>query len=126
MLITRVGPTDRAWSGYMVVLPTGTNPVSADDFPNGFPAGTINFAVGQRTNNVHFYRNGNTTVGPDETILLNLSETRGGPVIASAMMTIQDDDNWVRVVSTPSSIREGTDGVFILRRSVATEELTLS
>jgi hypothetical protein len=126
-LLTRLGPLDQAWTGYMTVVPTGTNPVGPDDFPGGiFPEGTITFAVGQRYNNIHLYRRGNTTVGPDETFRLDLAETKGGPVIASATITLLDDDDWYRATALPSSVREGTDAVFTVQRSIATESVTLT
>ncbi|MBX9592730.1 MAG: hypothetical protein K2X46_00090, partial [Roseomonas sp.] len=126
-LVQRSGPVDQAWTGYWTVSPTGTNPAGLDDFfGTAFPSGTVTFAAGSRSAFISITRRGDTTVEPDETFRIDLAATSGGTPIASGIVTIQDDDNWYRIVAPPASITEGADAVFTVRRSLATEAVTLT
>jgi CSLREA domain-containing protein len=70
------------------------NGVDAIDFVgNKFPSGTVTFAVGEASKVVTISVLGDTTVEPDETFSVTLSDAVGGIITtASAMGTITNDD----------------------------------
>jgi Ca2+-binding RTX toxin-like protein len=75
-------------------------------------SGTVSFAVGQNTAQVTVTINGDTTVEPDETFLVNLSGATNGAIIsdAQAQGTITNDDGSVIVGQPGQTTVNGTAG----------------
>lgn len=90
-LVTRSGDTSGITTVNYVV---DMNGVDATDFVgNTFPSGTVKFAVGEASKIIAISVLGDTTVEPDETFSITLSDAVGGTITtASAAGTITNDD----------------------------------
>ncbi|MFM7712531.1 MAG: Calx-beta domain-containing protein, partial [Microcystis sp.] len=74
---------------------TGTNPANPSDFIGGlFPSGTLSFAAGEASKVITVNVQVDTTVEPNETFRVTLSNATNGATIttATATGTIQNDD----------------------------------
>ena len=79
------------------VIPTGDNPVDADDFLDGLlPSGELEFSFAEETRVLSFSLNNDTIEEPDETFTIEVrrEERFGGPSnpVDSAEVTILDDE----------------------------------
>jgi Ca2+-binding RTX toxin-like protein len=78
-----------------VVTGTGTNPANATDFVGGvLPSGVVSFAAGETSKVITVNVQGDTTVEPNETFTVTLSNATNGATIttATATGTINNDD----------------------------------
>ncbi|WP_372491120.1 Calx-beta domain-containing protein, partial [Falsiroseomonas oryziterrae] len=100
--VTRSGDTTQPASASWAVAGSGTNPASANDFAGAtLPAGTVSFAPGENSQTIAVQVAGDTTVEPNETFTLTLSNPTGATIAnASTTATITNDD----VASTPNRV----------------------
>lgn len=77
--------------------PSGANPVDSVDFSGGGSrpgAGIVSFAAGETSKQIAFTINGDTTVEPDETFTLTLSNPQNGTLeTSSVVVTLKNDDS---------------------------------
>uniref|UniRef100_UPI0035579B4F Calx-beta domain-containing protein n=1 Tax=Falsiroseomonas oryziterrae TaxID=2911368 RepID=UPI0035579B4F len=92
--VTRSGDTTQPASASWAVAGSGTNPASANDFAGAtLPAGTVSFAPGETSQTIAVQVAGDTTVEPNETFTLTLSNPTGATIAnASTTATITNDD----------------------------------
>jgi len=94
--VNRSGSTTGANNVNWAVTGTGTNPANATDFVGGvLPSGTVSFAAGQTSKVITVNVQGDTTVEPNETFRVTLSNPNNGATIttATAQGIIQNDDS---------------------------------
>ncbi|MFK7802368.1 MAG: beta strand repeat-containing protein [Anaerolineae bacterium] len=95
---------------------TGTNPADANDFGSFFDSGVLPFQAGQVDQEITISVGveGDTQPEADETFIVTLSNPTGGEEIsvATAVATILNDDDGIRISATPSeqSQPEGNSG----------------
>jgi hypothetical protein len=117
---------DRAQPGRVTVdFATGDGTATAPDDYTA-TSGTLTFAAGETTKTVTVQVSGDTTVEPDETFTLNLSNAAGNATIADAqgVATIVNDDQPVivppsRVSVNDVSMAEGNAGQTAFRFTVS-------
>lgn len=104
-LVTRRGPLTATVSVQWDVRATGTSAVDAADFVGGaFPSATVTLLPGDTTASFTFAVAGDTTVEPDETFLVALSNPFGAILgVSSVVGTITNDDAAV-VPRVPTSV----------------------
>ncbi|MFM6481891.1 MAG: beta strand repeat-containing protein [Microcystis panniformis] len=93
--VTRAVNTTGTNNVNWAVTGTGTNPANATDFVGGLlPSGTLSFAAGETSKVITVNVQGDTTVEPNETFRVTLSNATNGATIttATATGTIQNDD----------------------------------
>ncbi len=111
--LTRVGDTSGAASVDYDVSGTGGNAADAADFTGGpFPSGSANFGAGSANTTITINVKGDTTVEPNETFLVTLSNPSAGMVIGTgtATGTINNDDANVINMGGDVSNSEGNSG----------------
>ena len=104
--VTRAGDLSAASSASWVVASSGTNPANSADFIGGvFPTGTVSFAAGQSATTVTVNVAGDTTVEPNETFTLSLSNPSGATLgtVAASTATIVNDDTTGPVIPPVTS-----------------------
>nr|NCR55191.1 hyalin [Microcystis aeruginosa L211-07] len=128
--VTRADSTTGTNNVNWAVAGTGTNPANASDFIGGlFPSGTLSFAAGEASKVITVSVQGDTTVEPNETFTVTLSNPTNGATIttATATGTINNDDVAVptlTIAATSASQTEGNSGskafTFTVTRAVNT------
>jgi hypothetical protein len=123
-LVTRSGDTSAAHTAAFTVAGSGANPAAASDFAGGvLPSGTVSFAPGEASRTVTVAVAGDTTIEPDETFTLTLSNPSAGATLgtASASGTIINDDAQLSVAALAATKAEGQSGTtaltFLVTRS---------
>jgi len=94
-IATRSGDTSGASSVAWTVTGSGNNPADAGDFGGTLPSGTVRFADGETRKTIAVPVTGDTTVEPDETFTVTLSNPSGPQVslgTTTATGTIRNDD----------------------------------
>ena len=91
--IPRTGYLDKQITIDWQVVPSGANPVSADDFVGGLPNGTVTILAGEVSGLVELQIATDTNIEPDETFQLQLSNNSGGPILNGNVlgMIVNDD-----------------------------------
>ena len=100
--VTRSGPTTAACSASWAVVPTGTNGADASDFVGGsLQSGTVSFAAGATSATISVNVQGDTTVEPNETFNVVLSNPSPGASIgtSTSLGTILNDDTGPLTIS---------------------------
>ena len=91
--VTRSGNLSGASTVAYAVTGSGANAADAADFGGTFPAGTVNFAVGETSQTVSVNVSGDTVVESNEGFTVTLSNPGNATLgTASASGTIQNDD----------------------------------
>lgn len=92
--VTRTGDTTVASTVDWAVTGTGGNPANAADFVGGvLPSGTVNFGVGDSSEDITINVNADVDVETDETFTVTLSNSSRGLILtATAIGTIVNDD----------------------------------
>ena len=106
--VTRAGTSDAFTVDFATAGGTAT---AGSDFASN--AGTLTFAAGEMSKTVEVLVNGDATVEPDETVLLNLSNASAGVTIADGqgVGTIVNDDFDATTVSISDvTVTEGNSG----------------
>ncbi len=92
--VTRSGDTAGATSIDYAVMGNGVNAADATDFGGTLPTGTVNFAANETSRLITVNVNGDTTLEPNESFAVTLSNPTGGATLttATAINTIQNED----------------------------------
>jgi hypothetical protein len=92
--VVRTGDTSGASTVVWSVAGSGTSPADAADFQGGvLPQGTLSFAAGETTKTIAVNVAGDTTVEPDQTFTVSLSNPGNAQVAGgTATGVIQNDD----------------------------------
>ncbi|BAG03998.1 unknown protein [Microcystis aeruginosa NIES-843] len=91
--VNTTGTNNVNWA--VTVTGSGSNPANATDFAGGLlPSGVVSFAAGETSKVITVNVQGDTTVEPNETFRVTLSNPTNGATIttATAIGTIQNDD----------------------------------
>ncbi|CCI12080.1 conserved hypothetical protein [Microcystis aeruginosa PCC 9806] len=91
--VNTTGTNNVNWA--VTVTGSGSNPANATDFAGGLlPSGVVSFATGETSKVITVNVQGDTTVEPNETFRVTLSNPTNGATIttATAIGTIQNDD----------------------------------
>lgn len=92
--IPRTGFVDKTLSLDWAITPTGTHPVSEDDFVGGFPSGTVSFGSGESSATIEIPVVGDLLIEDDETFLLTLSNSSGGPITSNTLVGVIANDDF--------------------------------
>ncbi|MCZ8359351.1 MAG: hypothetical protein O9350_16260, partial [Microcystis sp. LE19-388.1G] len=127
----RSGITTETNAVNWTVTGTGNNPVNATDFGGTLPSGILTFAANETSKVITVNVNGDTTVEPDESFTITLSNPTNGATItnATATGTITNDDTSITLAVSPSSVTEdGTTNLVytFTRTGVTTNPLTVN
>ena len=131
--VTRSGNLTAASTANWVVSGSGTNPANVTDFTgSAYPSGTVAFAAGEATKAITVNVLGDTSIEPDETFAVTLSDAFGATLTTStASATIKDDDLMSRIFlapgtpESPSTCTAASSGT-IIYGGAAPEVVTLS
>lgn len=88
----------------------GASPATAEDFVGGvMPSGVVSFAAGQETRVISIPVRGDTTVEPNESFGVTLSNASGGATLTTATANglIRNDDSVLVIAATSASKNEG-------------------
>ncbi|MFM6324132.1 MAG: lectin-like protein, partial [Microcystis panniformis] len=126
--VTRSGTTTETNAVNWAV--TGTS-INADDFGGTLPSGIVTFAANETSKVITVNVSGDTTVEPDESFTVTLSNPTNGATItnATATGTITNDDTTVTLAVSPTSVTEdGTPNLIytFTRTGVTTNALTVN
>ncbi|MCR5875230.1 family 16 glycosylhydrolase [Phenylobacterium sp. J426] len=132
--VTRTGSTAGTSSVNWSVAGSGANPATAADFA-GAISGTLTFAAGETTKTIVVQAIGDTTVEPDETFTLTLSNPSGATLgQATATGVITNDDGATQpppggsgqVINSPGpgSTLTGTSGADTINASQGSDVIT--
>jgi Ca2+-binding RTX toxin-like protein/V8-like Glu-specific endopeptidase len=107
------------------IAPTGSTPVQANDFVNGFTPGQITFAPGESSKQLEILLAPDQSIEGDETFGLRLISLSGTATLPTSeiLLTIRDDDS---ITSNPNPnpvIIDGTPGQDTLTGTVASEQI---
>ncbi|WNF14428.1 ELWxxDGT repeat protein [Microcystis aeruginosa] len=113
--VTRVGNATGTNDANWAVSGTGTNPANAADFVGGiFPSGVVSFAPGETSKLITVNVQGDTTIEPNETFTVTLSNPTNGAMISTAIAqgTIISDEPPPRlnITTTNANRLEGNSG----------------
>ncbi|MEM0925352.1 MAG: Calx-beta domain-containing protein [Planctomycetota bacterium] len=113
--VTRGGFAGKAVSVDWAIVPIGSSPVSAADFENGLPTGTLNLDADATTGEIEFRVVGDTEIEGDESFRIDFSNFNAGPEPADKDGVIKDDD-----FALPEIEITGTGGVEISSGDMST------
>ena len=102
------GPASVLWE----VLPTGANPVNAEDFGGIYVSGVVAFGVGETSKTITVWVDADSLGEKDETFSVRLSDAEGATILTGeASVTILNDDRGLSIAALGSdSLREGDTG----------------
>ena len=108
--VTRSGLTTGTNSVNWVVTGTGSNPASAADFGGTLPSGIVTFAAKETSKVISVNVSGDTSVEPDESFTVTLSNPTNGATITTVTATglITNDDLFTGTPNTDTLT--GTNG----------------
>ncbi|KAA0681723.1 hypothetical protein DS837_22155 [Azospirillum brasilense] len=90
---------------------TGANPADAADFGGTLPSGTVTFQGWEKTRMFAVEVSGDTTVEPDETFTITLSNPNGVALgTTTATGTIRNDDTTLSIAALDATKAEGSSG----------------
>jgi RTX calcium-binding nonapeptide repeat (4 copies)/Calx-beta domain len=92
--VNRGGDLSSASSVNYVVQSAGFNPADVADFGEAFPSGLVEFAAGEASKTISIGVAGDTTIEPNETFRVILSNAANGEALTTSVVlgTILDDD----------------------------------
>ncbi|MEM6468823.1 MAG: choice-of-anchor D domain-containing protein [Planctomycetota bacterium] len=90
--VTRGGFTEKATSVDWTLMPFGETPVSAADFENGLPSGTITFDADVTMVDLELRVQGDTEIEGNESFVITFSNHSGGPLPPNKVGIVEDDD----------------------------------
>jgi hypothetical protein len=112
---------------------TGDNPANAVDFGGTLPSGILTFEPGQESKTIQINVSGDTTIEPDETFAVTLSNPTGTATIAEATATgtIQNDDYTnieTQIITSDTNLQATPDGTLTipLYYNTSTDDNTLT
>ena len=93
--VTRSGNLNKINTVNWVLTGTVSNSVNTTDFGGIFPSGILTFNSGESSKTITVNVSGDTTIEPDESLAVTLSDATNGATIttATAIGTILNDDN---------------------------------
>lgn len=102
------GPASVLWE----VVPSGANPVNAEDFGGIYVSGVVAFGVGETSKTITVWVDADTLGEQDETFSVVLSDAEGATILTGeASVTILNDDRGLSIAALGSdSQREGDTG----------------
>jgi len=102
------GPASVLWE----VVPSGANPVNAEDFGGVYVSGVVAFGVGETSKTITVWVDADTLGEQDETFSVVLSDAEGATILTGeASVTILNDDRGLSIAALGSdSQREGDTG----------------
>lgn len=102
------GPASVLWE----VVPSGANPVNAEDFGGVYVSGVVAFGVGETSKTITVWVDADTLGEQDETFSVVLSDAEGATILTGeASVTILNDDRGLSIAVLGSdSLREGDTG----------------
>ncbi|QMV65535.1 Calx-beta domain-containing protein [Pseudomonas berkeleyensis] len=105
------GPASVLWE----VVPSGANPVNAEDFGGIYVSGVVAFGVGETSKTITVWVDADTLGEQDETFSVVLSDAEGATILTGeASVTILNDDRGLSIAALGSdSQREGDTGEVI-------------
>ncbi|MEM6474238.1 MAG: choice-of-anchor D domain-containing protein, partial [Planctomycetota bacterium] len=90
--VSRGGFTGKATSIDWTLTPAGDTPVSAADFENGLPSGTLTFDADETSVDLELRVQADTEIEGDESFVITFSNHTGGPLPPNKDGIIEDDD----------------------------------
>ncbi len=114
--VTRADNTLGTNSVNWTVTGTGSNPANAVDFGGTLPSGTVTFAPNETAKEISVLVRGDTTIEPDETFTVTLSNPTERALLANptATGTIRDDDNLSAISIANLTVVEGRNANAVL------------
>jgi uncharacterized protein (TIGR02145 family) len=125
-VVNRGGKTNSSNDVDYAVTGKGNNPADADDFGGTFPRGSVSFSSGDTTQIINIKINGDTSLEPDETFVVTLSNATNDATITTATATsiIQTDDPYLIIAAASTNKDEGDSGVNEFTYTVTREGYT--
>ncbi len=111
--VTRAVNTTGSNNVNWAVTGTGSNPANATDFVGGvLPSGVVSFTTGETSKVITVNVQGDTTVEPNETFTVTLSNATNGATITTdtATGTIENDDVAVPTLAIAATNANQTEG----------------
>jgi|GEM_PF-455179 len=109
--VTRSGDTSGSSSAVWTVVPSGINPVNAQDFGGFYPTGVVGFSPGQETATISVTVMGDDIGEFDETFSVVLSDANGADILeGEASTVVSNDDTGVSIFAVNSDQLEGNTG----------------
>jgi hypothetical protein len=131
--VRRNGATNGTTTVNWGVAGGAITPADAADFGGAFPSGTVTFNPGDTVQQINVNVADDSTVEPDETFVVTLSNPSAGAriIVGSAGGVIRNDDTSVRIGPLDADKAEGNSGAtpftFLLtRRGVLTGSTTVN